>query len=311
MKVYRIGVDGLFSCPNRDRQGRGGCAFCDGKGGSAVYQRFDEALLAKSGNVLSLEGGVPEIGMEQRLDSIANQIERGKLFVKRRYQAQAYSLYFQAYTNTYDTIEHLKILYDAALAHGPFVELIVSTRPDCITDEVVSLLAGYRSCVQQVWVELGLESANQQTLDFVGRNHSVACYLAAADSLHLQGIGVCTHVMFGLPYEGRDGYRNTAHVVNQANSDAVKIHNLHVLSATVMENWYLQGELSTASLARHVDQCVFFLRYLDPSVVVERLMCETPNHRRVAPRRFADKQQFLQLVEQTMNRHGWLQGDLT
>ncbi len=312
-RVYRIGVDARCSCPNRNSDGSGGCAFCDGRGSTAVYHRTDEhalTLQGYTGGDRSWECGSAEYSIEQRVDSIRDQIARGKAFVARRYKAQQFSLYFQSYTNTYESIDNLKTLFDAALACGPFVEFIVSTRPDCLGKQVVDLLASYAPLVHKVWVEIGLESANQHSLDFVGRNHDTDCYIRAVESLHLRGIGVCTHVMLGLPYEGRNEYLATARLLNTVHTDAVKIHNLHVCMGTRLDDWYRQGEVCTASLKRHVSNCIFFLRHLQGSVVIERMMCETPSHRRVSPRSFPDKHQFLGQVTECMQTHGWVQGDL-
>lgn len=312
-RVYRIGVDGLFSCPNRQSDGRGGCAFCDGRGGSAVYHRIEEhgsSRLGYADQNLVYESKLAGVSLSERIALILTQIERGRAFVQHRYKAQQYSLYFQSYTNTYDSIENLKALYDAALSSLPFVEFIVSTRPDCLSPSVIDLLSSYTAKVEKVWVEIGLESAKQQSLDLLGRNHDTDCYIRAVNSLHLRGIGVCTHVMLGLPNEGRADYLATARLVNRVHSDAVKIHNLHVCLGTRLDDWHRQGEVTTASLRRHVSDSIFFLRHLESSVVIERMMCETPRHRRVSPRLFPDKHQFLAQVTDGMQTHGWVQGDL-
>ncbi len=312
-RVYRIGLDGYFSCPNRDEEGNGGCAFCDGNGSSSTYQRINEqgyGHFSAYDQDVSRFSGRCTYTLAQRISLLTDQIRRGKAFVERRYRTTAFSLYFQAYTSTYDSIENLKAIFDAALSEGPFVELIVSTRPDCVSASVVSLLSGYKGMVEQVWVELGLESATQESLDFVGRNHSVESYILATNSLHSAGIFVCTHVMLGLLHEGHAAYARTAALVTAVSSDAVKIHNLHVCGGTRLADWYEQGEVSVASLRRYVEVCVFFLRNLDPSIVIERLMCETPSHRLVAPRTFPDKTVFLAQVRQMMEANGWTQGDL-
>ncbi|MGE4453161.1 MAG: TIGR01212 family radical SAM protein [Sphaerochaeta sp.] len=298
-RVYRVGVDGQFSCPNRRNDGSGGCAFCDGTGTIAAYQRPQDR-----------ESIIASLSIEQRIEKVVKQIEQGKRFLVRRYRAEAFSLYFQAYTNTYDTLAHLRALYDRALDEGPFLELIISTRPDCLSPAIIDLLKSYQDTVARVWVELGLQSANDGILQFIGRNHDVSTYFRAVNSLHLAGIGVCTHVILGLPGESHQDSAQTAAALNASGSEAVKIHNLHICYGTRLQNWYEMGEVSTASLRRHVSSTIWFLRHLSPSVVIERMVCETPGYRLVAPRAFPDKHQFLQRLRSTMEERGWVQGDL-
>ncbi len=313
-RVYRLGVDASFSCPNRDESGHGGCAYCDGTGSSAIYLRHSEQGFAHDSpyeEAIGKAGFSVQLPLEERLSLLVNQIERGKRFLVRRYKAEAFSLYFQSWTNTYDTLVNLKIIYDEALKHGPFVELILSTRPDCLSEEVLDLICSYQNKVQRIWVELGLQSAHDRTLSFLGRGHDRQSYIQSVNSLHLRGIGVCTHVMVGLPYENRHDRAETARLVQQVGSEAVKIHNLHICGGTRVEDWYSQGEVATSSVHRHVLQCCDFLRYLDKSVVIQRLMCETPSHRLVAPRFFPDKSQVLAELDRIMETNDWQQGDFT
>ncbi|MGB4407883.1 MAG: TIGR01212 family radical SAM protein [Sphaerochaeta sp.] len=313
-RVYRIGLDAGFSCPNRDENRQGGCVFCDGTGASAMYQREKESGYTHSGPFDEKISSAPppaSLSVEQRCSSIQAQIAHGRAFLKRRYKTELFSVYFQAWTNTYADVQTLKALYDAALEEGPFVELIISTRPDCITDEVLDLLESYKSRVSKVWVELGLQSANEDTLERIGRGHDAICYIHSANALHSRGIGVCTHIVVGLPSETRFDFEQTCSLINKANSEAVKIHNLHVCGGTRLQDWYAQGEVSVASLRRHVENTIFLLRHLEKNIVVERLLCETPNHRLVAPRTFLDKSAFLSLLENTMEERDVWQGDLT
>ena len=298
-RIYRIGVDGQFSCPNRNADGSGGCAYCETSGSIAAYQKPQDSVLSQQTSSL-----------EERIEHVLAQIESGKRFLVRRYKAEAFALYFQSYTNTFDTIENLQALYDAALKRGPFVELIISTRPDCLSDEVVDLLGSYTNKVKKVWVELGLQSTNQAALDLVGRNHDISSYIRGVNSLHLHGIGVCTHIMLGLPLDTLNSYHHTARIINSVQSEAVKIHNLHICRNTRMEGWYAQGEITTASVRRHVEETIDMLRHLDSSIIIERMLCETPASRRIAPKDFVDKHQFIRQVISMMEERGWQQGDL-
>lgn len=292
--VYRIGVDAHFTCPNREN-GLCGCVFCDEVASKAVYQE-----------------GVGEIAhsFEERLRSVKEQIARGKAFIRERYKSECFSLYYQAHTNTYDSVEHLKTIYQSGLDEGPFVELIISTRPDCITKEIVELLVSFKNQVQAVWVELGLESSDEESLIRMGRNHDVGAYRNSVALLRLADIFVCTHVMLGLPKEQNSTIIQTARLINEVGPSAVKVHNLHVLRETALVAWYESGEVSVASTERHLQNLLLFLRHLHPAIVVQRLICETPRSRRVAPRFPKPKQQILTRLAALMDEGGYTQGDL-
>ncbi len=304
--VYRIGVDGGFSCPNREKSGYGGCAFCDGTGAIATYQRKSESGFHHN----SLYNQCISERLLPRLDSIEKQIAQGKEFLQRRYKAERFSLYFQSFTNTYDSVENLKMIYDRALSTGKYAEFIVSTRPDSISDEVIALLSSYASPDMDIWVELGLQSANDETLRFIDRGHDAACYLDAARRIHESGMKISTHIIIGLPGEERDDYRRTASMLNEAKSDGVKIHNLHIPGGTRFALDYLDGTMTVSSEERYLEDAEYTLRLLSPSMIIQRLVCETPMHRLMAPRVFPDKSLFLSKLRARMERNNTFQGDL-
>ncbi len=304
--VYRVGVDGGFSCPNRDKNKAGGCAFCDGTGSVAVYQRQSESGFYHDSSYSE------EVGSKiiQRYASIEAQIKKGQEFVRRRYKAKDVSLYFQSWTNTYDSVENLKAIYDKALSLGDFREFIVSTRPDELDDEKCRLLASYKSDERDVWVELGLQSANDETLKEINRGHDAACYIDAAERLHRYGLKLSTHVILGLPGEVQSDFDNTIRVVGSVKSEAIKIHNLHITGGTRLADEYREGLFTVSSTARHLEIAERALRLLHPDVIVQRLVCETPSHRLIAPRYFYDKSRFLTALNDRMTAHGTMQGDL-
>lgn len=302
---YRVGVDGGFNCPNRHDDHSGGCSFCDGTGSVAVYQRTSESAFSRSSRY---EERVAET-ITTRYASMENQILKGLEFIKRRYKASLAALYFQSWTNTYDSLDNLKKIYDKGLSYYDFSELIVSTRPDCLSDDVCALLSSYIIPQREVWVELGLQSANDRTLERINRGHSSMCYLEAAERAKKYGLGVSTHIILGLPGETRDDYRKTASYVSVF-SDAVKIHNLHIPGGTRISDEFYSGEVVSASSERHMEDSAFTLRLLRPDIIVERLVCDTPMHRLVEPRHFMDKSLFLRTLDDYMVRNGFRQGDL-
>ena len=303
-RIFRIGIDGGFSCPNRVGR-NGGCTFCDRSGSVAVYQRKGEGgFTHKSAVEESLSGRAPLIL------SLKDQIEKGREFLASRYKAEGFSLYFQSFTNTYAPLEKLKRIYDEGLSYGPFDEFIVSTRPDVLPDDVIDLLASYRSDKMDVWVELGLQSANDRTLERINRGHSVDSYVDAVERLKKRSILVSTHVILGLPGEGREDFIKTAKAVNESGAEAVKIHNLHITGGTALADDYLSGTLTVMSEERTLESTELFLRHLREDIIIERLISETPYHRLLAPRVFPDKSKFLRHLEERMERNGTRQGDL-
>ena len=304
--LYRVGVDGGFSCPNRTKERQGGCTFCDGTGSIAVYQRTSESAFRHDS---SFDEGVSEEVL-LRFQSIENQIKKGLEFIHRRYKAKLAALYFQSWTNTYDTADNLKHIYDMALSCGDFSEFIVSTRPDCVEDDVADLLAGYITKDREVWVELGLQSASDETLRRINRGHTLSDYIKCMERLHKRGIKVCTHVILGLPGEEREDFIETAKVLNEVGSEGVKIHNLHIPGGTKMAEEYLEGEITSWSTERYMNEVEYFLRLLNPEMIIERLVCETPSHRLMAPRHFMDKSLFLRTLNDKMEKDNTRQGDL-
>lgn len=303
---YRVGVDGGFNCPNRRSDHSGGCAFCDGTGSVAVYQRRSESSFTRSS---SYEADVAET-INVRYASIEAQILKGLEFIKRRYKAEKAALYFQSWTNTYDTIENLRKVYDKGLSYFPFSELIVSTRPDCMGEDVCELLSSYITPEREVWVELGLQSANDLTLERINRGHTASCYMEAAVRAHQYGLKVSTHIILGLPGEGREDYLKTVRCVNESGAEAVKIHNLHVAGGTRIADDFLAGEVVSSSTMRHIGNCVLALRHLRDDIIIERLVCDTPMHRLLEPRHFMDKSLFLRTLDEYMKEREMRQGDL-
>ena len=313
--VYRIGVDGGFSCPNRNCNGRGGCIYCDAKGSSAVYQRKSESNYRRNSGFVSnidtiAQQGRP-VSLESRKESILVQIQRGAAFIDMRYPGSGRSIYFQAFTNTFDSIQNLKELYDCALNTANYREFIVSTRPDCLSPQVVRLLESYKSRVETVWVELGLQSGNDVTLQRIGRGHTVQDFSNACTRLLQSGINVSAHVILGLPGETYSHIERTAAVIRTTHPQAIKIHNLHVVAGTQLFDMYALGELSVASMDRHLSETVFLLRRIPSDIAIQRFVSDTPMHRLAAPRNFGDKGVFITRLRERMAEENVFQGDLT
>lgn len=282
-KTYRVSVDAGFSCPNRrsDPDGRG-CSYCADDGSRAAY--------VKAGTDMD------------------TQITRAVRFLERRYGARQFLLYFQAYTNTDADMADLASIYGRSLSLFPFRELIVSTRPDAISGEKADLLASYRNEEREVWVELGLQSANEATLAAIDRGHTVADFERAYRMLRRRGVRLSVHLIFGLPGEGWSEVMRTVEYVASLAPDGVKIHNLVIPRSARLYEQYLQGEMAEYGYRRHLEYTMGALERLPPATVIMRLTCDMHSSRPGIPRRRWNKATVYQDIERIMKERGRRQG---
>jgi len=281
-RVHRIAVDAGFSCPNRDgSRGSGGCIYCGGRGSGA------HGILQ----------GAP----------VAQQIEAGKEVMTRKYKAQRFIAYFQAYSNTYAPAETLRLLYDEALSVPEIVGLIVGTRPDCLPPETVSLLGEYARRTY-LWLELGLQSPLDRTLEFLRRGHDFAAFERAVTSCRGAGIRVCAHIILGLPGESRAEMLETAAVLNGLGVDGVKIHLLHVMKETPLEELYRRGEVRMLDRDEYVGLVCDFLERLRPEISIQRLTGDGGHDHLVAPLWSLRKFEVLNAIDYELERRGTRQG---
>jgi len=244
-RVHKIAIDAGFTCPNRDGSiGRGGCTFCN--------------------NVSFSPNG-------RRPDNMAEQIAAGRAVIRKRTGARKYLAYFQAYTNTYADVRELSRLYDSALQQDDVIGLDVGTRPDCVPDAVLDLLANYRQQGYEVWLELGLQSSFDSTLSRVNRGHGFAEYKQAVTRARSRGIPVCTHLILGLPGESTQHHLTSLERVLELGVDGLKFHPLHVVRGTQLANAWRQGEYQPMSMSRYVSDVVKMVRLTPTDVIFHRL----------------------------------------
>ena len=281
-RVQRLSVDAGFTCPNRDGSvGVEGCIFCGGKG---------------SGSFGILQGA-----------GVAAQLEHAKEVMVRKYKAALFIAYFQSYSNTYAPVGHLKRLYDEALSVPEVVGLIVGTRPDCLPEETLDLLATYaKRCY--FWLELGLQSPLDRTLARIGRGHDLASFTAAMAGCRARGIRVCAHIILGLPGESREEMLSGADFLNQAGVAGVKIHLLHVMRGTRLASLYRDGELRVLDRDGYVGLVCDFLERLDPGIVVHRLTGDGNREDLIAPLWSLQKFEVLNCIDGELARRGTRQG---
>jgi hypothetical protein len=238
---------------------------------------------------------------------VTAQLEQGKRFLHQRYGAQKFIAYFQAYTNTYGGVQRLRSLYDEALACEDIVGLAIGTRPDCVPDAVLDLLADYATRTY-LWLELGLESGHDQTLVWLNRGHTVAAFDDAVRRAQQRHLRLCTHIILGLPGESPTDMLATVRYLAALRLDAVKLHHLHVVRHTILEKLYHQGQVPLLSLEDYATLVVNCLEILPPETIIMRLMGDAPRAMLVAPTWSRDKRAALQRIERELEHRETYQG---
>lgn len=253
-KIHKLTLHGSFTCPNRDGTlGRGGCTFCN------VASFADESA--------------QQLSITEQLAQRANEATRA-----RRYLA-----YFQAYTSTYAEVAYLKQMYEEAIRAANMVGLCVGTRPDCVPDAVLDLLAGYREQGYEIWLELGLQSAHDETLKRINRGHDYRAYESAVIRARSRGLKVCTHLIVGLPGEHPMDSLSTLRQVVQTGTDGIKLHPLHVVEGSVLGRAWQAGRLDVLTLEQYVEAAVAMIRHTPPEVVYHRVSASARRPTLLAP----------------------------
>lgn len=281
-RVHKITVDAGMTCPNRDGSlSTGGCIYCNAKG---------------SGTGLFRAGR-----------SVREQIENAKVRVVRRFKAKKFIAYFQSFTNTYAPVEELKRLYDEALAVPDVAGLAIGTRPDCINPEILDLLESY-AAENLVWVEYGLQSAHDQTLDRINRGHNVASFEKAVAATQGRGIHICAHVILGLPGESRRHMLATARFIAGLGIDGVKLHLLYVIRGTPLEAHYHNGEFQCLDQTAYAELVCDFLERLPADMIIQRLTGDPHPDELVAPQWALEKKQTRDMIEAILEKRDTWQG---
>ena len=271
-KVYKLSLDGGFTCPNRDGTlGTGGCIFCDGSGAFAAPCR----------------------------QSITQQLDDAKASVRKKIKSGKFLAYFQAFTNTYAPVEHLRQLYEEAIAPEDIVGLSVGTRPDCLGEDVVALLRELNE-QKPVFVELGLQTVHEETARYIRRGYETAVYFDAVARLKAAGIHVITHIIIGLPGEDGPMAVETTRQAVAAGTDGVKFHLLHVLRGTDLEKDYLAGKFRCLSLEEYGEILKRCIDVLPPETVVHRITGDGAKKDLVAPLWSADKKAVLNYLNRIL-----------
>jgi len=281
-RVYRVPIDAGFTCPNRDGvRAFGGCTFCDDRG-----------------------SGAPTIDARQ---NVKQQLDAGIERIKRRFKATKFLAYFQAFTNTYAPEAVLRNLYDAALEEPDVLGLCIGTRPDCLEENILDLLEEYHHKTF-VWLEIGLQSAFNRTLDLINRGHSVEEFFDAIERCHKRGLRTATHLIFGLPGETPEQMMETVRRVANSGVIGVKIHQLCIYKGTPMETDYRAGNLRMLEEAEYVNLAVDAIERLHPDQIIMRLVAEGSVSEVVAPAWCFTKERVGKMIDAELARRGTRQG---
>jgi len=281
-RVHKLSVNAGFTCPNRDgSKGIGGCTFCNNSSFSP---------------------------QARQPDPIATQIDSGRAVIAKRTGARKFLAYFQSYTNTYDDVALLKARYDMALAQPGVIGLSIGTRPDCVAPAVLDLLADYRQQGHEVWLELGVQSSFDETLQRVNRGHSFEEYQVTARAARQRGLPVCAHLILGLPGEKPAHALRSLQRIIEHGVDGLKLHPLHVVKGTQLANEWRRGEYSPWRMEEYITTVADLLEHTPPEVIYHRLTGTASLDILLTPHWCNWKWRVLNGIEQEMVRRGTRQG---
>ena len=282
-KLYKLALDGGFTCPNRDGTlGSRGCIFC--LGGSGAFA-------------------------EKPRESVTEQIERAKARVEKKNPGGKYIAYFQSYTNTYGSPEKLERLFTEAISHPDVAALSVGTRPDCLPKETVELLSRLNR-IKPVWVELGLQTVHEKTAEYIRRGYPLSVYDDAVLRLKAAGLYVVTHMIIGLPGETPEMIYETAEHIGKSGADGIKLQLLHVLKGTDLEHDWREGKFETLNMEEYIEILEGCVRRLPPNMTIHRLTGDGNKKSLIAPLWSADKKRVLNAINEAFRRDNVTQGEL-
>ena len=283
-RVQKISIDAGFTCPNRDgRISMGGCIYCDNRTFNPAYC--------------------------QRQDSITQQLEAGKQFFARKYPEMKYLAYFQAYTNTYASISHLRELYEEALSVKDIVGIVIGTRPDCISDELLDYLEDLNRRTFLI-VEYGVESANDDTLRRINRGHSFAQSRLAIEKTHQRGILTGAHIILGLPGEDAQENLRQAPLISSLPIDILKIHQMQIIRDTRLADEFEREPFHIYSVNEYIELIANYIQRLRKDLVLERFVSQSPKELLITPQWGLKNHEFTDLLNNYLKNHQIHQGDL-
>ena len=278
-RTLKICIDGGFTCPNRDgTAGSGGCIFCSTRG---------------SGDHIN-----PINIREQVINYFKSyRAERANKFIA----------YFQNYTNTYDSINKLKEKYKSALIDDRIVCLSVATRPDCINEEICKLLLSFKENVD-VWVELGFQTSNDITGEFINRGYNSATFSKALDLLNKYNIETIVHIMIGLPNETHENLKETINFLNRHDFQGIKIHSTYIVQGTILAKLFCDGKYNPMTLDYYIEEACYVLTHINPEIVIHKISGDAPKDLLIAPDWNKHKKVILNGIDKYLKENNLYQG---
>lgn len=278
-RTLKICIDGGFTCPNRDGTlSTKGCIFC-GNRGSGEHLNF--------------------IDIPSQVKNFFNSY--------KALRANKFIIYFQNFTNTYDTIENLKKKYDSALIDNRIVGISIATRPDCITEEICKLLNSYKNKLE-VFVELGLQTANDETAKIINRGYKSRVFTKAVKLLNKYNLETIVHIMVGLPNESIIDIKNTINFINNHNIQGLKIHSTYIIKNTELANMYQNGTYTPISLEYYIETATYILTHINPKIIIHKISGDAPKNLLLAPSWNSHKKWILNGIDKYMRENNLYQG---
>ena len=283
-KVQKISIDAGFSCPNRDGTiARGGCTYCDNR-------TFNPSYCHKR-------------------DSVTEQLEAGKRFFSTKYPEMKYLAYFQAYTNTYSPTSKLRAMYEEALAVKDVVGLVIGTRPDCVSNDLLDYLQELNK-ETFILVEYGIESANNKTLEYINRGHTFECSIDALERTHSRGIATGGHIILGLPDEDKNESIRQAKLISALPMDILKIHQMQIIKGTLLARQYNETPFHLYSVDEYIELIAEYIQHLRQDLVLERFVSQSPAEFLIGPKWGLKNYEFTNKLVNYLKQNGIYQGML-
>ena len=283
-KVQKISIDAGFSCPNRDGTiARGGCTYCDNR-------TFNPSYCHKR-------------------DSVTEQLEAGKRFFSTKYPEMKYLAYFQAYTNTYSPTSKLRAMYEEALAVKDVVGLVIGTRPDCVSNDLLDYLQELNK-ETFILVEYGIESANNKTLEYINRGHTFECSIDALERTHSRGIATGGQIILGLPGEDKNERIRQAKLISALPMDILKIHQMQIIKGTLLARQYNETPFHLYSVDEYIELIAEYIQHLRQDLVLERFVSQSPAEFLIGPKWGLKNYEFTNKLVNYLKQNGIYQGML-